>query len=41
MTPADQKLVLVLETSLKLSLAAADPEDRALGPKEVKMLCFA
>jgi hypothetical protein len=41
MTQADQKLVLVLATSLKLSLVVAAQEVLALALKEVKMHCFA
>jgi hypothetical protein len=41
MTQADQKLVLVLATSLKLSLVVAAQEALALALKEAKMPCFA
>jgi hypothetical protein len=41
MTQADQKLVLVLATSLKLSLVVAAQEVLALALKEVRMLCSA
>jgi hypothetical protein len=41
MTQADQKLVSVLATSLKLSLVVAAREVLALALKEVRMLCSA